>query len=149
MTVYAFYSTGYIVTLQSGTGYTLAAQPGSISPVKEGGSFRFGVAINSGYEKTNSFAVSVNGKTIMPAADGVYTIANIMENKVVTASGVQKKEDADNGTDTADDSDEDDDKKSDRITETENGGDSGDGTDPGGSTNPGGGTTSGGSITSP
>ncbi len=137
MTVYAFYSTGYTVTLQSGIGYTLAAQPGSVSPVKEGGSFRFGVTISSGYEKTDSFAVSVNGQTIMPAADGVYTIANIMENKVVTVDGVQKRK-------AADDSDRDEDEKSDG--QTENGGGSGDGTDLGGSTNPDSGAVPGGST---
>ena len=137
MTVYAFYSTGYTVTLQSGIGYTLAAQPGSVSPVKEGGNFRFGVTISSGYEKTDSFAVSVNGQTIMPAADGVYTIANIMENKVVTVDGVQKRK-------AADDSDRDEDEKSDG--QTENGGGSGDGTDLGGTTNLDSGAVPGGST---
>ena len=119
-TVYAVYSTGYTVTLRSGTGYTLAAQPGSVSPVKEGGSFSFNVTINSGYEKTDSFAVSVNGKTVVPAENGVYTIADIMENKTVTVDGVQKKADPDNI------SDRDDGKKSGDKTETENGIDSGD-----------------------
>lgn len=124
-TVYAVYSTGHTVTLRSGAGYTLAAQPGSISPVKEGGSFSFSVTINSGYEKTGSFAVSVNGETIMPAADGIYTIEDIMENKVVTADGVRKKPSSDN------------DKKTGNNTQIENGGSLADSTEAESSVNPG------------
>lgn len=50
MTVYAVYTTAYTVTLQTGTGYTLSAQSGSESPVKEGGSFTFRFALANSYQ---------------------------------------------------------------------------------------------------
>ena len=91
MTVYAVYTTAYTVTLQGGTGYTLSAEAGSTSPVKEGGSFTFRFALASGYQKTASFAVKVNDVKVELAEDGTYTISNIGENKTVTVAGVAKK----------------------------------------------------------
>ena len=90
MTVYAVYTTTYTITLQSGTGYTLSAETGSVSPVKEGGSFTFRFALRKGYQKTGRFAVKVNGVKVEPAADGTYAITDIRENQIVTVEGVVK-----------------------------------------------------------
>ena len=93
MTVYAVYTTAYTVTLQTGTGYTLSAQPGSESSVKEGGSFTFRFALANGYQKTADFAVKVNGVKVELSAQEpyTYTISDIRENKTVTVEGVTKK----------------------------------------------------------
>ena len=91
MTVYAVYTTVYTVTLQTGTGYTLSAESGSKSPVKEGGSFTLRFVLSKGYRKTSDFAVKVNGVKVELTADGTYTISNVRENKTVTVEGVAKK----------------------------------------------------------
>lgn len=78
----------YDVTLTAGTGYTIAAAEGSASPVVKGGSFSFTVTANNGYEGPTS--VKVNGVELT-AENGVYTIANIAENQVVTVEGVTVK----------------------------------------------------------
>ena len=90
MTVYAVYSTGYTVTLQGGTGYTLSALSGSASPAKEGGSFTFKFALNTGYEKTGSFALKVNNVKVELTEAETYTMTDIRENKTVTVTGVAK-----------------------------------------------------------
>lgn len=91
MTVYAVYTKAYTVTMQTGTGYTLSAQAGSKSPVKEGGSFTFRFVLANGYQKTDSFAVKVNGTKVELTADDAYTISDVRENKTVTVEGVAKK----------------------------------------------------------
>lgn len=91
MTVYAVYTKAYTVTMQTGTGCTLYAQAGSKSPVKEGGSFTFRFVLANGYQKTDSFAVKVNGTKVELTADDAYTISDIRENKTVTVEGVAKK----------------------------------------------------------
>lgn len=91
MTVYAVYTKAYIVTLQSGTGYSLSAQTGSASPVKEGGSYTFHFALTNGYQKTDSFAVKVNGVKVELTADDAFTISDVRENKTVTVEGVAKE----------------------------------------------------------
>ena len=109
MTVYAVYTKACTVTLQSGTGYTLSAETGSESPVKEGESFTFRFALSKGYQKTAGFAVKVNGVKVELTADGTYTIADIRENKTVTVEGVAKK--PGKPSDPGEDKDEEDDKK--------------------------------------
>ena len=79
------------VTLQGGTGYTLSAENGSASPVKEGGSFTFRFALQSGYHKTGSFAVKVNGVKVKLTSDETYTITDIREKQTVAVQGVAKK----------------------------------------------------------
>lgn len=93
MTVYAVYTTAYTVTLQTGTGYTLSAQPGSESPMREGGSFTFRFALANGYQQNADFAVKVNGVKVELTAQEpyTYTITDIKENKTVTVEGVVKK----------------------------------------------------------
>ena len=78
----------YTVTLTEGDGYTVTAAEGSESPVKEGGSFSFSVAVNEGYEGTP--VVKTNG-TELAAANGVYTIENISADQSVTVEGISKK----------------------------------------------------------
>ena len=83
--------TTYTVTLQGGTGYTIAATGGSKSPVNAGGSFSFTVTPNSGYTRGNGFAVKANGTTLT-SNNGVYTISNINANQTVSVSGIVKSQ---------------------------------------------------------
>ncbi len=95
LTVYAVYTKEFTVTLQTGKGYTLSAETGSESPVREGGSFVFRFAMENGYQKTRHFAVKVNGVKVELTAEEpyTYTIADIQENQIVTVEGVVKKPD--------------------------------------------------------
>ncbi len=69
LTVYAVYTKEFTVTLQTGKGYTLSAETGSESPVREGGSFVFRFAMENGYQKTRHFAVKVNGVKVELTAE--------------------------------------------------------------------------------
>ncbi len=93
MTVYAVYKKYYTVTLQGGAGYTLSAETGSESPVKEGESFTFRFALEKGYQRTKNFAVKVNGAAVeLTAAEPyTYTISSIRAHQTVTVEGVAKK----------------------------------------------------------
>ena len=77
------------MTLPSGTGYTATAESGSTSPVAEGGSYSFKVAIADGYQKGSDFAVKANGSALTADENGVYTISNITANQTVTVEGVE------------------------------------------------------------
>ncbi len=79
----------YTVTLQGGTGYSIAATGGSTSPVTAGGSFSFTVTPSTGYTRGSNFSVKANG-TALTARNGVYTISNIQANQTVSVSGIQK-----------------------------------------------------------
>ena len=83
--------TTYTVTLQGGTGYTIAATGGSKSPVNAGGSFSFTVTPSRGYTRGNGFAVKANGTTLT-SNNGVYTISNINANQTVSVSGIVKSQ---------------------------------------------------------
>ncbi|MBR5536363.1 MAG: S-layer homology domain-containing protein [Clostridia bacterium] len=80
----------YIVTLPSGSGYTVTAAEGSTSPVTEGGSYRFTVTIADGYEDGADFAVKAND-VVLTAVDGVYTIENITADQTIAVVGVVEK----------------------------------------------------------
>lgn len=80
----------YTVTLQGGTGYTIAATGGSKSPVNAGGSFSFTVTPSNGYTRGNGFSVKANGTTLT-SNNGVYTISNINANQTVSVSGIVQK----------------------------------------------------------
>ena len=89
--------TTYTVTLQGGTGYTIAATGGSKSPVNAGGSFSFTVTPSNGYTRGNGFAVKANGTTLT-SNNGVYTISNINVNQTVSVSGIVKSQNTGGGT---------------------------------------------------
>ena len=89
--------TTYTVTLQGGTGYTIAATGGSKSPVNAGGSFSFTVTPSNGYTRGNGFAVKANGTTLT-SSNGVYTISNINANQTVSVSGIVKRQNTGGGT---------------------------------------------------
>ena len=89
--------TTYTVTLQGGTGYTIAATGGSKSPVNAGGSFSFTVTPSSGYTRGSGFAVKANGTTLT-SNNGVYTISNINANQTVSVSGIVKSQNSGGGT---------------------------------------------------
>ena len=87
----------YTVTLQGGTGYTIAATGGSKSPVNAGGSFSFTVTPSNGYTRGNGFSVKANGTTLT-SNNGVYTISNINANQTVSVSGIVKSQNTGGGT---------------------------------------------------
>ena len=87
----------YTVTLQGGTGYTIAATGGSKSPVNAGGSFSFTVTPSNGYTRGNGFSVKANGTTLT-SNNGVYTIININANQTVSVSGIVKSQHTGGGT---------------------------------------------------
>ena len=89
--------TTYTVTLQGGTGYTIAATGGSKSPVNAGGSFSFTVTPGNGYTRGNGFSVKANG-TALTSNNGVYTISNINANQTVSVSGIVKSQNTGGGT---------------------------------------------------
>ena len=89
--------TTYTVTLQGGTGYTIAATGGSKSPVNAGGSFSFTVTPSNGYTRGNGFSVKANGTTLT-SNNGVYTISNINANQTVSVSGIVKRQNIGGGT---------------------------------------------------
>lgn len=89
--------TTYTVTLQGGTGYTIAATGGSKSPVNAGGSFSFTVTPGNGYTRGNGFSVKANGTTLT-SNNGVYTISNINANQTVSVSGIVKRQNTGGGT---------------------------------------------------
>ena len=79
----------YTVTLpESPVGYTVTAEEGSVSPVAEGGSYRFKVSIAEGYEAGEDFMVKANSSELEADEDGVYTISSINADQVVTVTGV-------------------------------------------------------------
>jgi hypothetical protein len=73
----------YAVTLTSGTGYTLAAESGSSSPVAHGGSFTFRFVRYTGY---SGGTVYVNGSAVTLDGEGRYTITNITSEQTVTVT---------------------------------------------------------------
>jgi hypothetical protein len=79
----------YSVTLTPGRGYTLTALNQSSTPVAYGGAFTFGITLSDRCSDS-SFTVYVNGVEITAAEDGIYTIDEITENKVVTVTGVTR-----------------------------------------------------------
>lgn len=87
----------YTVTLQGGTGYTIAATGGSKSPVNAGGSFSFTVTPSNGYTRGNGFSVKAN-VTTLTSNNGVYTISNINANQTVSVSGIVKSQNTGGGT---------------------------------------------------
>lgn len=89
--------TTYTVTLQGGTGYTIAATGGSKSPVNAGGSFSFTVTPSNGYTRGNGFSVKANGTTLT-SNNGVYTISSINANQTVSVSGIVKSQNTGGGT---------------------------------------------------
>ena len=89
--------TTYTVTLQGGTGYSIAATGGSKSPVNAGGSFSFTVTPGNGYTRGNGFSVKANGTTLT-SNNGVYTISNINANQTVSVSGIVKSQNTGGGT---------------------------------------------------
>ena len=89
--------TTYTVTLQGGTGYTIAATGGSKRPVTAGGSFSITVPPGNGCTRGNGFSVKANGTTLT-SNNGVYTISNINANQTVSVSGIVKRQNTGGGT---------------------------------------------------
>ena len=78
------------VKLTTGEGYTLKGE----TTVEDGDDYTFTIAIADGYEKTDSFAVKVNGNTVQPNANGNCTVKSVSADLTVTVEGVAKKQEA-------------------------------------------------------
>jgi len=80
----------YEVSLVPGTGYTLEAASGSVSPVNEGESYTVKLTILDGYRAGEGFAVKANDTVLTedPEGSGLYTISNITGDQTVTVTGV-------------------------------------------------------------
>lgn len=76
----------YTVTFPVVTGATFTPETGSVSPVDSLGNFSFTVALAAAYNNS-IITVKANGTTLTPVA-GVYTIANIIADQVITIEGV-------------------------------------------------------------
>lgn len=72
------------ITLTSGDGYTLTGE----TRVAYGSDYRFTLAIDSGYGKTEDFAVKANGEPLTATKDGSYTVENLTEDLVITVEGL-------------------------------------------------------------
>lgn len=92
MEVHAVYTKAHKVTLKGGLGYTLTSSSGSVSLVKDGGSFVFTYSLMSGFRQTESFAVRVNGAKVdvTTGRSYRYTISDITEDMTVTVEGIEK-----------------------------------------------------------
>ena len=74
----------YTITFPNITGITINA---TNPPVPYGGNCLFTIDLEPGYSHSNLF-VKANDLVLLPQS-GIYTIANIMENQIVTIEGVQ------------------------------------------------------------
>ena len=61
----------------------------SAEPVAKGSDYRFSVDL-TGLEKTDGFAVYVNGILLQPSADGTYTVQNVSGDLTVYVTGVKE-----------------------------------------------------------
>ena len=57
------------------------------SEVEQGGSFSFKITLQDGYVG-EELVVKANGMTLLPDANGIYTITNINDNILITVTGV-------------------------------------------------------------
>jgi hypothetical protein len=76
----------YAVVLPTGTGYTLVAVTGSVSPAIHGNDYSFTLSLLAGYTQSEPI-VKANG-VLLTGADGVYTITDITDEQTVTVDGV-------------------------------------------------------------
>lgn len=87
-----FVPASYPVTFSDNAGCVMAPAEGSVSPVEHGGSFTFTVSLADGYEASDNFTVSANGKELTPVkTEGTvftYVIENITEAQQITAAVV-------------------------------------------------------------
>ena len=61
----------------------------SAEPVAKGSDYQFSVDL-TGLEKTDGFAVYVNGILLQPSADGTYTVQNVSGDLTVYVTGVKE-----------------------------------------------------------
>ena len=79
----------YLVTIPAGQHVTIEPEEGYSSVVEEGGDYKFKVAIEEGYEKTDEFQVFANEVPLI-AEEDIYTISDIREQQTITVTGVIK-----------------------------------------------------------
>lgn len=77
----------YTVTTED-TKYTVIPTEESVSPVKAGESYSFTIELDNGYVQGAGFKVKANNDVLTADDNGVYTIANINENKTISVEGI-------------------------------------------------------------
>ena len=72
----------------AGDGYRVVPCEGYGTTVESGKDFKFVVNFVDGFKAGEDFTVQVNGATVKPDADGVYTVENIIKKQTITVDGV-------------------------------------------------------------
>lgn len=72
----------------AGNGYRVVPCEGYGTTVESGKEFKFLVTFANGFQAGEDFTVQVNGQTVMPDAEGVYTVENVTQKLTITVDGV-------------------------------------------------------------
>ena len=72
----------------AGSGYRVTPCEGYGTTVESGKEFKFLVTFAYGFQAGEDFTVQVNGQTVTPDAEGVYTVENVTQKLTVTVDGV-------------------------------------------------------------
>ncbi|MBR2422072.1 MAG: dockerin type I repeat-containing protein [Oscillospiraceae bacterium] len=72
----------------AGNGYRVVPCEGYGTTVESGKEFKFLVTFANGFQAGEDFTVQVNGQTVKPDAEGVYTVENVTQKLTITVDGV-------------------------------------------------------------
>lgn len=72
----------------AGNGYRVVPCEGYGTTVESGKEFKFLVTFVNGFQAGEDFTVQVNGQTVKPDAEGVYTVENVTQKLTITVDGV-------------------------------------------------------------
>ena len=72
----------------AGNGYRVVPCEGYGTTVESGKEFKFTVIFVNGFQAGEDFTVQVNGQTVKPDAEGVYTVENVTQKLTITVDGV-------------------------------------------------------------
>lgn len=72
----------------AGNGYRVVPCEGYGTTVESGKEFKFLVTFVNGFQAGGDFTVQVNGQTVKPDAEGVYTVENVTQKLTITVDGV-------------------------------------------------------------
>lgn len=72
----------------AGNGYRVVPCEGYGTTVESGKEFKFTVTFVNGFQAGEDFTVQVNGQTVKPDAEGVYTVENVTQKLTITVDGV-------------------------------------------------------------
>ena len=77
----------YTVSITETAAFSVIPQEGYATTVLGGDDFKFTVRANTGYSKSEDFAVKVDGESVTPDENGVYTIHNVTADHTVAVTG--------------------------------------------------------------